>query len=89
MSVALIVVAVLGWLVAAGCLGYYWFVIRTHVCPIEVPTRAVLVSKSGLPESIRTLRGAAPLTYSRPRGPRASWIYVRVGNAAVYQTDAE
>lgn len=82
-------VAILGWLVAAGCLGYYWVVLRPHVCPVDPPTRAVLLSKRGLPESIRTLRGAAPLTYSRPHGARAAWIYVRVGNAAVYQTDAE
>jgi hypothetical protein len=82
-------VALLGWLIAIVCGGALWYRVRTHRCPIDPPTRAVLLSRSGLPESIRTLRGAPPATYSRPRGRAAARIYARIGTAAVYQTTSE
>jgi hypothetical protein len=77
--------ALVGWGVALAL----FVALKRHTCPIEPPTKAVLVNKAGLPESIRTLRGAPRETYSRAHGKDPAWIYHRVGTAAVYQTDAE
>lgn len=59
-----------------------------HVCPVEQPTKAVLVNVAGLPESLRTLRGAPPQTYARPKGKAPAIIYHRIGTAVVYQPNA-
>lgn len=77
----LIAVAILGWLVALVVTALY---VR-HQCPIEAPTRAVLLNSAGLPESVRTLRGAPPKEYARPHGRSPATIYHRIATAAVYQ----
>ena len=61
---------------------------RRHVCPVDPPTKAVLVNAAGLPESVRSLKGAAPETYSRPKGKDPAIIYHRIGTAALYQPKA-
>ena len=77
------VLALAGWVTAAILA---WRIHR-HRCLIESPTRAILLSTSGLPESIRSLRhGIAPTTYTRPRGKGRALTYLRVGTAIVYQT---
>lgn len=81
--------AVVGWLGAVIAAGTYWRHTRWHGCILDPPTRAILLSKGGVPESVRALRGAPPLTYSRPRGKRAAAIYARAGTAVLYQTDAD
>ena len=71
----------LGWLTSA-------MQRRRHVCPvcpIEQPSKAVLVNSSGLPESLRTLRGMPPKTYVRSHGKGKASEYRRVGTAAIYQ----
>lgn len=84
MTAALVVLAVLaiaGWFSA-------WRLYcqrRDHRCPIEQPTKAVLVNAAGLPESIRSLRGVPPKTYTRAHGRGVSTEYKRVGTAAIYQ----
>lgn len=82
MVLTLATLAVLGWGTAAWL--YLWR--ARHVCPVEVPTRAVLLNYAGLPESCRTLRKAPPESYSRPRGKDPALIYRRIGTAVVYQT---
>lgn len=84
MQVAVILFAVLA--LAGWALAYRLHIAKVdHVCPVEPPTKAVLINFSGLPESIRTLRGPAPKTYSRPRGHNPAIVYERIGTAAVYQ----
>lgn len=83
-------VAILGWIVASLAIAGGWYyrrALRRHQCPLEPPTRAILVSASGLPESMRTFRnGIAPEMYTRPRGKAAAIEYRRVGTAVLYQT---
>lgn len=83
----LIAISIVGWLLAGG-LGLWVHRLRRHRCPIDVPTKAVLVNTAGLPESLRSLRGAPPVTYSRPKGRDAAILYHRIGTAAVYQPKA-
>ena len=73
--------ALLGWL-AALVLGVQRF---QHTCPHEAPNQAVLVAPNGIPESIRTLRGRTPQSYTKPHGKGIHTIYKRVGTAAVYK----
>lgn len=78
---ALAIIASLGWGVAlALAIAFKW-----HTCPIEHPTRAVLVNAAGLPESMRTLRTAPPKEYTRPHGRGPAQVYPRIGTAVVYQ----
>lgn len=77
----LIVLAISGWGIALALA----VALRRHQCPIEQPTKAVLVNSAGLPESLRTLRGPAPKEYSRPRGKGAATLYPRIGTAVIYQ----
>jgi hypothetical protein len=79
----------IGWLLAVVVAGSYWRHTRWHGCLVDPPTRVILLSKSGVPESVRALHGTPPPTYSRPRGRHAAAIYARVGTAVIYQTDAE
>lgn len=83
----LIAISLAGWMLAGG-LGLWVYRLRQHTCPVEQPTKAVLVNSAGLPESLRTLRGAPPVTYSRPKGRDAAILYHRIGTAAVYQPKA-
>lgn len=78
---ALAVLALVGW----GIAGRLAFLRARHICPFQPPTKAVLLSRSGLPESMRSLKGAAPATYSRPHGKGPAILYQRVGTAALYQ----
>lgn len=81
MTAILILLALVGW----GVAGWLWQRARTHVCPVEVPTKAVLVNAAGLPESLRSIPRTPPETYSRPHGKGAATIYRRVGTAILYQ----
>lgn len=81
MLVVVAAVALIGWSAALAL----YLQQRSHVCPIQPPTHAVLVNASGLPESLRQLRGNAPETYSRPHGREPATIYHRLGTAALYQ----
>jgi hypothetical protein len=80
----LAVVAALGWVTVL----VLTVIMRRHRCPIEQPSRAVLVNHAGLPESIRTLRMAPPKEYTRPHGKQPPTIYTRIGSAVVYQATA-
>jgi hypothetical protein len=80
-AVGLLLLAIAGWLLALAGIRAR----RQHVCPIEQPDKAVLVNAAGLPESLRTLRGKPPVTYSRPKGKGPAILYHRIGTAVVYQ----
>ena len=73
--------AVLGWLAAL----VLWVQRRQHTCLHEAPSKAVLIAANGIPESIRTLRGRPPQSYTKPHGKGIHTLYKRVGTAAVYQ----
>lgn len=77
-------VAILGWIVAVVLAVYVW----RHRCPVDPPTRAVLLNISGLPESIRSCRGPLPKTYTRNHGKQPPTVYAPAGTAAVYQATA-
>lgn len=81
MLVVALAAALIGWSAALALYLQH----QAHVCPIQPPTHAVLVNASGLPESLRQLRGTAPETYSRPHGREPATIYDRIGTAALYQ----
>lgn len=81
MTLFLAVVALAGWAVAA----LLWRRQQQHVCPVERPTRALLLDASGRPESVRSLRGALPPVYTRPRKGQPAQVYAKCGVAAVYQ----
>lgn len=75
------VLALAGWIAA-----WRLFVARKqHVCPVQPPDRSVLLNYAGLPESVRSLKGAPPKTYARPHGDKPAIVYARIGTAAVYQ----
>jgi hypothetical protein len=76
-----LILAIAGWGFALALA----VALKRHRCPIEYPTKAVLVNSAGLPESLRTLRGPAPKEYTRPRGKGAATIYPRIGTAVLYQ----
>jgi hypothetical protein len=84
----MIIVVILLGLIAASGWAYAYTLHRAraaHVCQITPPDKAVLVNYAGLPESIRSLRGPAPATYSRPHGSKPAILYERIGTAAVYK----
>lgn len=81
---ALLILAVSGWIAA----GFFGARLRRHRCPIDPPTKAVLVNHAGLPESVRHLRGVPPKSYSRPRGSGPATEYRPAGHAVIYQATA-
>lgn len=81
----LAMLAVLGWGLALTLAALQ----RRRVKPFAKPTKALLVDVSGRPESLRTLHGDLPPTYTRPRKGKPSQVYAMGGVAQIYQATDE
>lgn len=82
LSLVLWALGVAGWIVAYVL---YRRVRTSAPVPDGAITKALLVNRAGLPETLRTLRTAPPKTYARAHGKGIATEYVRTGTAAIYQ----
>jgi hypothetical protein len=79
------ILAAIGWLAAVILAA----LVLRHKCAVlpvdQALTHLVLLDKSGVPESVRILKGALPAEVTRAHGKAAASRYRRVGTAALYQ----
>ena len=81
----MVLLAVTGWVCAITLA----LLQRRRVRPFEKPSKALLLDKSGRPESVRTLRGDLPPVYTRPRKGQPAQVYEPCGVAQIYQATSE